>query len=60
MWQLIYGCLKVVSQTIDDFEEFKEKLSIDKCRILLNYGTRDLMPILRNNTDTMHEKQDNG
>ena len=56
LWQLLYGCLRVVfTQTIDEFEE-EDKHSIDKYKILLNYETRNLVPILRNSPEcTCHQ-----
>ena len=43
-----------ITQRVADFEQYKEKYSIDKYRILLNYDTRDHVPTLRNSPDSIN------
>ena len=55
VWQLFYGlgCLMVLSHGQYMTEEFKEKHSIDKYRVILNDETRDLVPTIKNSQDSI-------
>ena len=47
---LLEGC---ITQANDGFEEFKEKQSIVKYRVLLNYEAEDLLPTVQNSLDSI-------